>query len=61
MTTFPVSGLLVEAETFDNYGGWVLDSQFETQMGSLYLLAHGNGRPVEDATTLISIEDDGDL
>ncbi|KAJ5519300.1 hypothetical protein N7453_001722 [Penicillium expansum] len=60
MTTFPVSGILVEAEAFDNFGGWVLDSQFETQMGSPYLLAHGNGKPVEDATTVISIEEDGD-
>lgn len=60
MTTFPVSGILVEAKAFDNFGGWVLDSQFETQMGSPYLLAHGNGKPVEDATTVISIEEDGD-
>jgi hypothetical protein len=39
------STILVEAEDFDNYG-WVLDSQFETLMGSPYLLAHGLGRPV---------------
>ncbi len=47
------SNLLVEAEDFDHYGGWVLDSQFETQMGSPYLLAHGLGRPVEDAVTTL--------
>lgn len=40
---------------FDDYGGWVLDSQFETQMGSPYLLAHGLGRPVADARTTIRI------
>lgn len=55
MNTFPASGILVEAEEFDDYGGWVLDSQFEMEMGSPYLLAHGNGVPVADATTTISI------
>lgn len=49
------SGILIEAEDFESYGGWVLDSQFETQMGSPYLLAHGLGRPVADATTVVTI------
>jgi len=49
------SSILVEAEAFIDYGGWVLDSQFELEMGSPYLLAHGNGRPVEDATTTITV------
>ncbi len=49
------SGVLIEAEDFDSYGGWVLDSQFESQMGSPYLLAHGLGRPVADATTIIDL------
>lgn len=43
--------LLVEAEQFAEYGGWVHDSQFMDQMGSPYLLAHGLGVPVKDATT----------
>lgn len=51
----PPEGILVEAEDFDDYGGWVLDSQFEVQMGSPYLLAHGLGRPVADATTTIEV------
>ena len=54
-SNFPVLGVLVEAEEFDDYGGWVLDSQFEMEMGSPYLLAHGNGRPVADATTTVLI------
>lgn len=54
------SGILIEAEDFDSYGGWLLDSQFETQMGSPYLLAHGLGRPVADATTVISVAEAGD-
>ncbi|KAL2696457.1 hypothetical protein AAEP93_002871 [Penicillium crustosum] len=56
METFPTSGILVEAKGFDNFGGWVLDSQFELEMGSPYLLAHGNGRPVADASTVIFVQ-----
>jgi hypothetical protein len=52
-------GILIEAEDFDDYGGWVLDSQFETQMGSPYLLAHGLGRPVADARTRIAVSEAG--
>lgn len=54
-----VSGILVEAKAFDEYGGWVLDSQFDTQMGSPYLLAHGLGRPVADASTAITVPEGG--
>lgn len=43
--------VLVEAESFDNLGGWVLDPQFLDVMGSPYLLAHGLGKPVENAET----------
>lgn len=50
------TGILIEAEDFDDHGGWVLDSQFEVQMGSPYLLAHGLGRPVADASTVVRIE-----
>jgi FAD dependent oxidoreductase len=54
------SGILVEAEDFQNYGGWVLDSQFESQMGSPYLLAHGLGRPVADASTVVEAAEAGE-
>ena len=43
--------LLVEAESFQSRGGWSLDTQFIEIMGSPYLLAHGLGSPVKDATT----------
>jgi hypothetical protein len=46
--------ILVEAEHFENTGGWVIDQQFMDQMGSPFLLAHGLGKPVEDATTRVS-------
>lgn len=59
-TAFPKSGVLIEAEDFDSYGGWVLDSQFQAVMGSPYLLAHGLGRPVADASTVVSIANAGD-
>jgi len=43
--------VFVEAEQFANHGGWELDQQSMEQMGSPYLLAHGLGIPVQDATT----------
>ncbi len=43
--------LFVEAEQFAKHGGWELDQQSMDQMGSPYLLAHGLGIPVQDATT----------
>jgi hypothetical protein len=43
--------VLLEAEAFDDCGGWVVDQQFMDQMGSPYLLAHGLGDPVRDAVT----------
>ncbi|WP_205848037.1 FAD-dependent oxidoreductase [Anaerohalosphaera lusitana] len=45
--------VLVEAESFENRGGWVVDQQFVDQMGSPYLLAHGLGEPVDDAVTTV--------
>ena len=51
--------VLVEAEQFSHPGGWVLDQQFLDQMGSSYLLAHGLGTPVADATTRVSFPSPG--
>ncbi len=49
--TSSYSQVFVEAESFTNKGGWVVDQQFINQMGSSFLLAHGLGKPVTDATT----------
>lgn len=49
----------IEAESFENKGGWVLDQQFMDVMGSSYLMAHGLGVPVEDASTLLEIPSAG--
>ncbi len=51
--------LLVEAESFQYKGGWGIDQQFMDQMGSPFLLAHGLGVPVEDATTTIYFKEKG--
>ena len=45
--------VLVEAESFAEPGGWSLDTQFIHVMGSPYMLAHGLGEPVKDATTSV--------
>jgi hypothetical protein len=47
--------LLVEAESFDSIGGWKVDTQSVEQMGSVYLIAHGLGKPVADAQRSIAL------
>ena len=47
------SCLLIEAESFQNKGGWLVDQQFMDVMGSPYLIAHGMGQVVQDATTKV--------
>ena len=49
----PEGSILIEAETFHNKGGWQIDQQFIHIMGSPYLLAHGMGIPVKNASTEI--------
>lgn len=51
--------VLVEAESFVDRGGWVIDTQSIDQMGSPYLLAHGLGVPVEDAATTVKVPEPG--
>jgi hypothetical protein len=52
--------VLVEAESFAQPGGWQLDTQFIKIMGSPYLLAHGLGQSVEDATTTVRFPSTGE-
>lgn len=52
--------VLVEAESFANHGGWLVDQQSMDVMGSAYLLAHGLGRPVADATTTVTLPEPGE-
>jgi hypothetical protein len=51
--------LFIECETFEDHGGWVVDPQFVEQMGSPYLMAHGLGEPVENASTTIQVPSSG--
>ncbi len=51
--------ILLECEAFASKGGWCLDQQFMDEMGSPYLLAHGMGVPVPDASTTVAIPEDG--
>ncbi len=51
--------IFVECEGFDHKGGWVVDPQFVEQVGSPYLMAHGMGEPVENASTTIEFPSGG--
>lgn len=61
MTVSVVRGadVWVEAESFADKGGWVVDQQFSDQMGSSYLMAHGLGNVVADASTDMEVPEDG--
>jgi hypothetical protein len=58
---FPQQTLLIEAESFAEKGGWVIDQQFMDVMGSPYLLAHGLGKPVEDAYTNFNVTEEAEF
>ena len=53
------SGVLLEASSFAKTGGWKIDTQHYLQMGGNYLLAHGMGKPVEDAETVVDLPASG--
>lgn len=47
--------VFVEAEDFDDYGRWRLDTQFVHKMGSAYLIAPGVGSSIGSARTTINL------
>ena len=53
------NSILIEAESFQQTGGWKVDQQFMDFMGSPYLIAHGMGVPVADASTSVRITKKG--
>ena len=59
-TSFTKDVVFIEAEGFDDHGGWVLDQQFMDLMGSPFLLAHGMGSPVDDAITHVDFAEPGE-
>lgn len=52
--------LFIEAENFEDLGGWVVDQQFINEMGSPFLLAHGLGEPVKNCCTKVSFTQTGE-
>ena len=53
------ANIWLETEKFSEKGGWVVDQQFMDLMGSPYLMAHGMGQPVPDASTTVDIPHKG--
>ena len=51
--------VFLECENFNNLGGWTLDPSSTSEMGSSYVMAHGYGAPVADATTSVSLPEAG--
>lgn len=51
--------ILIDAESFSDLGGWVIDQQSMDQMGSPYIMAHGLGERVADAKTSFSVTKEG--
>ena len=56
----PHEVIFIEAESFSDPGGWVIDQQAMDIMGSPYILAHGLGTPVKDAETIIDLVSEAD-
>lgn len=52
--------IFIEAESFNEPGGWVIDQQSIDIMGSPYVLAHGLGVPVKDASTSLHVPSNGE-
>jgi len=55
----PGDTILIPAGSFENHGGWNLDTEFIETLGAPYLMAHGLGTPVPDATTTVHFPQTG--
>ena len=51
--------IFIEAESFLDKGGWVVDQQSFETLGSAYLMAHGMGVPVKDAKHEFTVKKSG--
>lgn len=51
--------IFIEAESFQEKGGWIVEQQSMETLGSAYLMAHGMGIPVRDAKHTLTVEEDG--
>lgn len=54
-----MAGFFIEAENFEDLGGWIVEQQSMRQVGSSYIMAHGLGNPVKDAGTTCHVPNDG--
>ena len=52
--------IFIEAESLKSLGGWVIDTASAEMIGSAYIMAHGMGFPVSDASGDIDIPSDGE-
>ena len=52
--------VFIDVESFADKGGWKVDQQFMDVMGSPYLLAHGAGLPVDDASQQVDLPGRGE-
>lgn len=50
-----MASIWLEAASFQHLGGWVVDQQSMAEMGSAYVMAHGLGVPVPDASTVCHV------
>ena len=54
------NSLLLATAAFPENGGWVRDSEFILEMGGVYLLAHGLGKPCADACSSFICKEAGE-
>lgn len=59
LAAMAASPVFIETESFSDKGGWSVDQQFMDLMGSPYLIAHGLGKPVADASTTFEVGEAG--
>ena len=52
--------IFIEAESFKNLGGWVIDQQSMETIHSSYIMAHGMGVPVADAVHEFEVNTSGE-
>ncbi len=52
--------IFIEAESFRELGGWVVDQQSMQTLHSSYIMAHGMGIPVTDAVTDLHVDHAGE-
>ncbi len=54
-----MNSIFIEAESFKDKGGWVVDSASVESLHSSYIMAHGMGVPVKDALTDFEVLKEG--